>query len=239
MAQAQQTMMNPGAVVAVGANGGDSEDAKPGKPPPKMQTPALFEQVMAMRPSWDEARNRYLLLAGWQRMMLWAILALLVSASAALYMSMPRGGDEKVLFSNLNDKDAASIVASLQQMQVPYKYSEGGGAILVPAAIVHDTRIKLAGQGLPKGGFVGFELLENQKLGTSQFVEQVNFQRALEGELARTVQALGSVQRRLRNCMNGVRAQLFAYGSPELVELEAYLASLAVGMPLESPAVRP
>lgn len=185
--------MNPGAVVAVGANGDDSEDKKPGKPPPKMQTPALFEQVMAMRPSWDEARNRYLLLAGWQRLMLWAILALLVSASAALYMSMPRGGDEKVLFSNLNDKDAASIVASLQQMQVPYKYSEGGGAILVPAAIVHDTRIKLAGQGLPKGGFVGFELLENQKLGTSQFVEQINYQRGLEGELSRTISAISAV----------------------------------------------
>jgi sulfur-oxidizing protein SoxA len=50
---------------------------------------------------------------------------------------------------------------------------------------------------------------------------------------------MGSLQRRLRNCMSGVRAQLFAYGSPELVELEAYLASMARGMPLESPAVRP
>jgi sulfur-oxidizing protein SoxA len=52
-------------------------------------------------------------------------------------------------------------------------------------------------------------------------------------------QGMGSLQRRLRNCMSGVRAQLFAYGSPELVELEAYLASMARGMPLESPAVRP
>ena len=58
---------------------------------------------------------------------------------------------------------------------------------------VHDARLKLASEGLPKGGLVGFELMENQKFGTSQFLEQVNFQRALEGELARSVQALAAV----------------------------------------------
>ncbi|MDN5936178.1 MAG: flagellar M-ring protein FliF, partial [Nitrosospira sp.] len=82
-----------------------------------------------------------------------------------------------------------------QQMNVPYQYADGGGAILVPAREVHDARLKLAAQGLPKGGLVGFELMENQKLGTSQFLEQVNFQRALEGELARSVQSLAAVSR--------------------------------------------
>ena len=100
----------------------------------------------------------------------------------------------RVLFSNFNDKDGGSIVASLQQMNVPYKYSDSGTAILVPASQVHDARLKLATQGLPKGGNVGFELMENQKLGVSQFLEQVNFQRALEGELARTIQSVSSVQ---------------------------------------------
>lgn len=102
--------------------------------------------------------------------------------------------DYKVLFSNFNDRDGGAIVASLQQMNIPYKYSEGGSAILVPANQVHDARLKLASQGLPKGGNVGFELMENQKLGISQFLEQVNFQRALEGELARSIQAVSSVQ---------------------------------------------
>ncbi|KAF1047563.1 MAG: Flagellar M-ring protein [Herbaspirillum frisingense] len=100
----------------------------------------------------------------------------------------------RVLFSNFNDRDGGAIVASLQQMNVPYKYSDGGTAILVPENMVHDARLKLASQGLPKGGNVGFELMENQKLGISQFLEQVNFQRALEGELARSVQSLSSVQ---------------------------------------------
>jgi flagellar M-ring protein FliF len=79
-------------------------------------------------------------------------------------------------------------------MGVPYKFTEGGGALMVPTKTVHETRLKLAGQGLPKSGFVGFELLENQRLGTSQFVEQVNYQRGLEGELAKSISALTPVK---------------------------------------------
>ncbi|MFZ6692456.1 flagellar basal-body MS-ring/collar protein FliF [Undibacterium sp. SXout20W] len=125
----------------------------------------------------------------------------LLSAGAALILAIMVGvwlwsqqPEYRVLFSNFNDKDGGSIVASLQQMNVPYKYSDSGTAILVPASQVHDARLKLATQGLPKGGNVGFELMENQKLGVSQFLEQVNFQRALEGELARTIQSVSSVQ---------------------------------------------
>ena len=117
-----------------------------------------------------------------------AIIALL--AGGWMWSQAP---DYRVLFSNVSDRDGGAIVASLQQMNVPYKFAEGGGAILVPANEVHDARLKLASQGLPKGGLVGFELMENQKFGTSQFLEQVNFQRALEGELARSVQALAAV----------------------------------------------
>ncbi|HEX5539300.1 MAG TPA: flagellar basal-body MS-ring/collar protein FliF, partial [Methylophilaceae bacterium] len=79
-------------------------------------------------------------------------------------------------------------------MNVPYHFSDGGSAILVPAEQVHEVRLKLAAQGLPKGGNIGFELLENQKFGVSQFVEQVNFQRALEGELERSIQSIDVVQ---------------------------------------------
>lgn len=99
----------------------------------------------------------------------------------------------RVLFANVSDKDGGAITASLDQMAIPYKFSEGGGAILVAADRVHDARLKLAAQGLPKGGNVGFELMENQKLGVSQFHEQVNYQRSLEGELARSIQSLAAV----------------------------------------------
>ncbi len=108
-------------------------------------------------------------------------------------MLWSRAPDYEVLFSNINDKDGGAIVAALQQGNVPYRFSEGGHAILVPSQFVHDTRLKLAAQGLPRGGSVGFELMESQKLGQSQFSEQVTYQRALEGELARTIGTLAAV----------------------------------------------
>lgn len=99
-----------------------------------------------------------------------------------------------LLFSIHDEKDGGQIVAALSQQNIPYRFSDGGRGILVPQAVVHDTRLKLASQGLPKGGLVGFELMETQKLGVSQFAEQINYQRALEGELARSVQSLAAVR---------------------------------------------
>lgn len=101
--------------------------------------------------------------------------------------------DYRVLYSNLSDRDGGAIIESLQQMNIQYKFADGGGALLVPSNQVHEARLKLASQGLPKGGNVGFELMENQRFGITQFAEQVNYQRALEGELARSVQSIGAV----------------------------------------------
>ena len=115
---------------------------------------------------------------------------LAIMAAVWLWSQQP---DYKVLFSNFSDRDGGAITASLDQMAIPYKFSEGGSAILVPSEHVHDARLKLASQGLPKGGNVGFELMENQKLGVSQFHEQVNYQRSLEGELARSIESLAAV----------------------------------------------
>jgi len=100
----------------------------------------------------------------------------------------------RVLFSNYSNRDGGAIVGVLQQMNVPYKFADGGTAILVPENQVHDVRLKLAAQGLPKGGNIGFELMENQKMGISQFLEKINFQRALEGELARSIESISAVQ---------------------------------------------
>jgi flagellar M-ring protein FliF len=113
-----------------------------------------------------------------------------VATSAWLWSQQP---DWRVLYTSLSDKDGGAVIASLAQMNLPYKFTEGGGAIMVPADRVHDARLKLASQGLPRGGNVGFELMENQKFGTTQFQERLNFQRGLEGELARSIQALDAV----------------------------------------------
>ncbi|MDD5296442.1 MAG: flagellar basal-body MS-ring/collar protein FliF [Rhodocyclaceae bacterium] len=125
----------------------------------------------------------------------WGMVAAIALTIALLIGSWlwGRQPEYSVLFSNLSDKDGGAITAALTQQQVPYKFSQGGSAILVPQDVVHDVRLRLASQGLPKGGLVGFELMENEKLGISQFAEQVNYQRALEGELARSIQALAAV----------------------------------------------
>lgn len=126
-------------------------------------------------------------------------LLLIVAAAAviavmAVFWLWSQQPDYRVLFSNYSDKDGGAIVAALEKMNVPYKFSDSGTAILVPASQVHQARLKLASDGLPKGGNIGFEILENQKFGVSQFVEQVNFQRALEGELERSIQSIGAVE---------------------------------------------
>lgn len=128
-----------------------------------------------------------------QRIRLGAGIALLVVAAVAA-MVMGRQPDYKVLFSNLSDKDGGAIVAQLSQMNVPYKHADGGGAILIPAERVHDVRLRLATQGLPRGSVTGFELMETNRFGMTQFQERLNFQRGLEGELTRSIQALSSVQ---------------------------------------------
>ena len=119
-------------------------------------------------------------------------LSLVIGMLVAAWM-WSQAVDYKVLYSNLSDRDGGSIIESLQQQNIPYKFAEGGGALLVPGDKVHEIRLRLASQGLPKGGTAGFELMENQKFGTSQFLEQVNYQRSLEGELSRSIQTLGAV----------------------------------------------
>lgn len=117
-------------------------------------------------------------------------LAIALVAGALLWNRAP---EYAVLFSNLDERDGGQIIAELQQRNIPYRMSPTGHAILVPQAQVHETRLRLAADGLPKGSLAGFELMDGQKLGISQFNEQVNYQRALEGELTRTVQAIDAV----------------------------------------------
>jgi len=117
-----------------------------------------------------------------------------IAALIAVLLLWSRGPDYGVLFSNLDDRDGGTIVTSLTQMNVPYKFTESGSAILVPKERVHEVRLQLAGQGLPRGSSVGFELMDNTRFGASQFTEQVTYQRALEGELANTIQAVHAVQ---------------------------------------------
>ncbi|MDO8450752.1 MAG: flagellar basal-body MS-ring/collar protein FliF [Rhodoferax sp.] len=128
-----------------------------------------------------------------QRMRMGLGIALFV-AIGVIGLMMGRQAEWRVLYANLADKDGGAIVAQLTTMNIPYKHADGGGAILVPADKVYDTRLKLASQGLPKGSVAGFEMMDANRFGMTQFQERLAFQRGLEGELTRSIQALSSVQ---------------------------------------------
>ena len=124
-----------------------------------------------------------------------AVIGLLALVGVVLAMLMwSSKGDFKVLYANLSDKDGGAVIAQLSQMNVPYRMSEGGAAILVPAAQVHDLRLKLATAGLPKGSVSGYELMDSARFGQTQFQERLTAQRGLEGELTRSITSMAAVQ---------------------------------------------
>jgi flagellar M-ring protein FliF len=138
----------------------------------------LMQRLAAVEPA-----QRWRMMAGLVLMVVLLVLGGLMSQQA----------EWRVLYANLADKDGGAIIAQLSQLNIPYKHAEGGSAILVPADKVHDTRLKLASLGLPKSSVTGFEMVEANRLGMTQFQERLSFQRGLEGELTRSIQALSSV----------------------------------------------
>ena len=124
-----------------------------------------------------------------------AVLGVAALAGVVLAMTLwSSKGDFKVLYANLSDKDGGAIIAQLSQMNVPYRMSEGGAAIMVPSGQVHDLRLKLATAGLPKGSVSGYELMDTARFGQTQFQERLTAQRGLEGELTRSITSMAAVQ---------------------------------------------
>jgi flagellar M-ring protein FliF len=102
--------------------------------------------------------------------------------------------DYQVLFSDLKPQDTAAMVAELDRMKVPYKMASDGNTILVDGSTVHATRLKLMGKDIPLHGAAGFELFNNADFGMTEFAQKINYQRALQGELTRTILSLSEVQ---------------------------------------------
>jgi flagellar M-ring protein FliF len=98
------------------------------------------------------------------------------------------------LFTGLSIVDASKITEELKKSKIPFRIEAGGTAVLVPEEKVHETRLSMAGQGLPRGGGVGFEIFDSQKFGISDFAQQVNYRRALQGEMERTISQLDAVK---------------------------------------------
>lgn len=123
-----------------------------------------------------------------------AIIAVLTILVVVLMNSVKSTADYSVLYSDLNPEDAAKIVENLKENKVEYELKDGGGTILVPKEKVYEMRVELAGQGLPASSTVGYEIFDKSNLGMSEYVQKLNYKRALEGELARTINSLEEVK---------------------------------------------
>ena len=120
-------------------------------------------------------------------------LGLIISSMTALMM-WARQPEYQVLYSGLSQADSVTIVSRLRDKRVPFRLEAGGAAVLVPGEQVHEARLALAEEGIPSGGGIGFEIFDRSSLGVTDFVQRVNFQRALQGELARTISQIRGVE---------------------------------------------
>ncbi len=118
-------------------------------------------------------------------------LVVLLTAALLWWLVTP---SQQLLFGNLREQSAAEIVQSLEEWKVPYEIADGGATIMVPSDVVYETRMKLVSAGVPRGGHVGFELFDDSDFGITEFAQRVNYQRALQGEIERTIASMPGVE---------------------------------------------
>lgn len=146
---------------------------------PALSRPNLLQTVLA----WPLSRK--------------LALVAVAAVSAALFgviIQQARVAEYQLLFAGLTGSDGSAVVEWLKERKIPYRVTAGGGSIEVPADKVYEARLSLAGSGLPSGGGVGFEIFDKQSFGMTDFAQKVNYRRALQGELARTIASLGPVE---------------------------------------------
>src|SRR4051812_37844238 len=140
------------------------------------------------------AKERWNALGTGARIGLAAALVLLVALFVVAGTWITRD-DYQVLFSDLDPQDGAAMIAELDRTKVPYRLADNGRTILVDKDTVHKTRLKvMGGKGAPVKGTVGFEIFNNSDFGMTEFAQKINYQRALQGELARTIMSLDEVK---------------------------------------------
>jgi flagellar M-ring protein FliF len=143
--------------------------------------------------SLRDASKRYAELGQATRMLVAGILSL-ATVIAVVAIIFGSGSTYQYAFTNLGPEDATDVAAALKAAGISFRSEAGGGAVSVSASQVHEARLMLAAQGLPRGGGVGFELFDRGDFGASEFTQRVNLRRATEGELARTISRLQAVK---------------------------------------------
>jgi flagellar M-ring protein FliF len=144
---------------------------------------AFIEQIVAVFRAMPTSR----------KVTMSVVLAVVVSAFAVMFF-WANQIDYQVLYSNLTQEDAGEIVSKLREQRIPYQLSGGGSVVSVPTEHVYEVRLSLAKEGLPAGGSVGFEIFDQTNFSTTEFVQRLNYQRALQGELVRTISDFREVE---------------------------------------------
>lgn len=142
-----------------------------------------FKKLINNIRSWSVSRKLSLAVITFLSILLFA--AIIFQANQAEY---------RPLYTELSQEEAASVINWLREQNVSYQLKSNGRSIYVPAGVVYETRLNLAGAGLPKQGGVGFEIFDKQGFGVTNFTQKINYQRALQGELSRTISALEAVK---------------------------------------------
>jgi len=130
----------------------------------------------------------------WRQRISLALAVVIVTGGLVAFTHWRRERDFRPLYTGLSTEDAGALVQRLRESGVDYRLAENGSTVLVPSARVAETRLQMAAAGLPRSGRVGFELFDKTNFGITEFAEHINYRRALEGELERSVMALAEVQ---------------------------------------------
>ena len=128
------------------------------------------------------------------KQLLIAAVAFASALAFAILIFVANRTDYRPLFTNLTSEDAGEIVKKLKDAKTPYQITADGKGILVPSDKVYELRLTLASEGIPQGGGVGFEIFDRKNFGMTEFVQKLNYQRALQGELSRTIAQLTGVE---------------------------------------------
>jgi len=142
----------------------------------------------------EQAKQFYSKLNKMQKIIIFGAMGIVIIGIIAIMISTGEKKEFAVLFSDLDPKDAGKIVESLKAKNINYELTEQGRTVLIEKGVVYDTRLDLAKDGLPEQGGVGYEIFDKTNLGMSEFVQKLNARRALEGELARTINSYDAVK---------------------------------------------
>ena len=142
-----------------------------------------LKQLAEVWKSWSFGKKAFILVG-----------ALVSIIGFGMIITSPNEQNFSPVMTNLSIQDANNVTQALDAMRIPYKLTKDGSVVMVPSAEVHKVRMQLAGQGLPKGSGVGFEVFDDPGFGMTRFAEEVHFRRALEGELRRTLSTMDTIR---------------------------------------------